>query len=123
MDFVDERVGDLRTALLPPAVRFFGGPDLRAENLAFRVLHTARGIGGDAFSPAAGPFDIPFVQVAVGYFLFRHPELPVPAAEGLERPLVAAAPAVEITGQVDLRGTRGTPTRPPPGEGNSTSRR
>ena len=101
---VDERIGDLRTAFLTPAIGFLRFPDLGAEKLRIGVLHAAGRIGGDAFSPAPGPFDEPFVEVAVRYLFRGHAQFPVPSAKRLQGPLLIAVPGVEISQQIDFRG-------------------
>ena len=103
MDFVDERIIDLRPALAVPAVRLLRGPHLGAEHFRFRILHAARGIGRNALSPTAGPFHIPFIQIAVRNPVLRDAQLPVPFADRLQGPFLAPSPAVEVAGQIEFR--------------------
>ena len=107
MAFVDERMGPLAGVAVLPDKLLGRSPHLGAEHFGHFVLHYAGGIGGQALSPAAGPFDVQFVQLAVPEEHFRNLQFPVAVPQGLEGIAVRALPVVEIADEEDLVGIGG----------------
>ncbi len=104
---VDERIGALAGMLMLPDIFFLRVPHLGAEHLGDLVLNYTGGIGGKALSPAAGPFDVQFVQFPMLEEQGGKFQLPVAAANGPEGIAVRALPVVEVSDQEDFVGVGG----------------
>ena len=102
--FVDERIRAFAGMAVLPDIRLGRVPHLGAEHLGYVVLNHAGGVGRQALSPAAGPFDVQLVQLPVPEEQGGNLEFPVAAAQGFEGIAVRAFPVVEIADQEDFVG-------------------
>jgi hypothetical protein len=100
MAFINERMGALSGMAALPDILLRRIPHLGAEHLGGLVLHYAGHIGRDALSPAAGPFDEEFVQLAVTEEHLGQFQLPTAVSQGFQGIAFRALPVVEIADQL-----------------------